>query len=128
MNTSSIRAKRLGGTIQKYIGAELSRELADPRLSGLAIEAVEMTGDLGLALCKVRLMFGDTPDARKGAMRALEGVAPMLRSRLAPILKMRRVPEIRFVYDEGTDHQKRIEALLNEIKSEDAGRETPKDE
>jgi ribosome-binding factor A len=116
----SIRRKRLGGTIRRHLSAEISREVADPRLAALSVQEVEMTGDLSIAKVSVRLMFGgQEPGAREEAMAALLRVAPGLRSSLSPVLRMRHVPELRFSYDEGDDHRARIDDVLNEIKRED---------
>ena len=116
----SIRRKRIAGTIRKHLSAEISREVADPRLSALAIQEVHVTGDLSIAKVLVRLMFGgEDESARAEAMIALSRVAPGLRSSLSPVLRMRHVPELRFVYDEGADHRARIDDVLDEIKRED---------
>lgn len=124
MAIEGIRAKRLGGTVRKHLSALLAREVQDPRLSALAIEDVEMSGDLSIAQVTVRLMFGgENEEARWAAMKALRAVAPGLRSALAPVLRMRRVPELRFRYDEGADHRLRIEAVLAEIHEEDEARQ-----
>jgi ribosome-binding factor A len=120
VNTSGIRAKRIAGTVRKHLSSELAREVADPRLAALAIEEVEVSADLSLARVKVRLMFGgETRRARDEAMAALLGVSPSLRASLAPVLRMRRVPELRFEYDEGQDMREEIDAVLAEIKRED---------
>lgn len=117
----SIRRKRLAGTIRRQLSEELSREVADPRLAALAIQDVEVSGDLSVAKVDVRLMFGgQEPQAREQAMLALERIAPFLRSSLSPVLRMRRVPELRFRYDEGADHRAHIDDVLDEIKREDA--------
>lgn len=116
----SIRRKRLGGTIRRHLSAEISREVADPRLAAISIQEVEVTGDLSIAKVSVRLMFGgEEPGAREEAMAALLRVAPGLRSSLSPVLRMRHVPELRFRYDEGEDHRARIDDVLSEIKRED---------
>lgn len=122
---SSIRTKRLGGTIRKHLSEIMSREVRDPRLAALAIEGVQMSGDLSIAHVTVRLMYGnDLPDARAAALEAATAVAPGLRAALAPLLKMRRVPELRFRYDEGQEHSRRIEAVLAEIHEENLARST----
>jgi ribosome-binding factor A len=116
----SIRRKRLAGTIRKHLSAELSREVADPRLAALSIQDVEVTPDLSIAKVNVRLMFGGEETAvRQEAMAALLRIAPGLRSSLAPVLRMRHVPELRFTYDEGDDHRARIDDVLSEIRRED---------
>ena len=116
----SIRRKRVAGTIRKHLSAELSREVADPRLAALSIQEVEVTGDLSIAKIQVRLMFGgEEQKARDEAMAAIHAIAPGLRSSLSPVLRMRKVPELRFVYDEAADHRARIDDVLQEIKKED---------
>lgn len=116
-----IRKKRLAGTIRKHLSGELAREVADPRLAALSIQEVDVTADLSVATVKVRLMFGGEDQASQdGAMLALSKIAPGLRSSLSPVIRMRRVPELRFVYDHGADMRAEIDNVLNEIKKEDA--------
>ncbi len=125
MPGDGIRRKRVGGTIRKHLSAELSREVADPRLFALSVQDVDVSADLSLARISVRLMFGgETDEARYEAMQALRAVAPGLRSSLAPVLRMRRVPELRFHYDEGADQRAEIESVLSEIKQEDEAKRT----
>lgn len=86
----------------------------------LAISDVAVTDDLSVAKVKVRLMFGgEETEARRGAMTALNRVGPGLRSSLAPVLRMRRVPELRFLYDDAEDLRAEIEGVLEQIKRED---------
>jgi len=120
----SIRIKRLAGTIRRHLSQELSREVADPRLAALSIQDVTMTGDLSLAKVQVRLMFGGEEDAARAfVLQALGRMAPGLRSSLASALRMRSVPELRFIYDEGADQRARISEVLDEIKVADAERQ-----
>lgn len=117
----SIRRKRLAGTIRRQLSLELAREVADPRLAAMAIQDVELSPDLSVAKVQVRLMFGgEDPAARAAAMQALLAVSPGLRASLSPILRMRHLPALRFIYDEGADHRARIDDVLEEIKREDA--------
>ena len=117
----SIRKKRLGGTIRRHLSEEFAREVADPRLAALAIQDVEVTDDLSIALVKVRLMFGGEEESvRAAAMQALSRIAPGLRASVSPVLRMRRVPELRFIYDEGADRRAEIDVVLDEIRREDA--------
>jgi len=97
----------------------LMTELGDPQLAALVITQVEVTDDLGFARIGVRLMVGDE-DARrrKDVVRRLERAAPRLRRLLGPALGLRRVPEIRFEYDDGHDASRRVDELLHEIATE----------
>lgn len=90
---------------------------------GLTVEGVDLSGDLGLAKVKVRLMVGgDDPQVREDAMAALARMTPGLRASLGPVLRLRRLPELRFYYDEGADYRARIDAVLEEIRAEDDAR------
>ncbi len=44
-----------------------------------------------------------------------ERAAPFLRRQIGARLRLRRIPELTFVYDESVAGQDRIERLLNEI-------------
>ncbi len=120
MADTSIRRKRIGATIRQHLSGELSRELADPRLSSLMVQSVEMTPDLTLAKVRVRLMVAsDDPSVEQELMMTLGRIAPGLRSRLAPVLRMRRVPDIRFLYDHAPDERAHIREILDQVKRED---------
>jgi ribosome-binding factor A len=94
--------------------------VGDPRLHALSIQDVEVTSDLSIAKVNVRLMFGgQEPGLRMEVLGTLAKIAPGLRSSLAPILRMRRLPELRFHYDEGDDQRARISDVLSEIERED---------
>jgi ribosome-binding factor A len=121
--TVSVRRLRLAGTVARHLAVELAREVRDPRLAALGIEKVDVSGDLSVVKVSVRLFQGETDAAARGAvMAALVRMTPGLRASLGPLLRLRRVPELRFVYDEGADQRARIESLLGEIEVEDAAR------
>ncbi|MCH2108763.1 MAG: 30S ribosome-binding factor RbfA [Polyangiaceae bacterium] len=117
---SNIRNRRVAGAIRKHLSAELAREVADPRVAALAIQDVRVTPDLSVAQVAVRLMFGDDgQQERQQALAAMNRMAPGLRASLAPVVRMRRVPELRFSYDERADIRAEIDGVLGEIKRED---------
>jgi len=53
--------------------------------------------------------------ARSASGRALERAAPFLRRKLGSRLRLRRTPEIIFIYDDSIAGQDRIEQILNEL-------------
>ena len=106
-------------TIKHHLTDALARELMDPRLANLVITDVEVPDDLGMARVLVRRLVGDDdPQGRKATLRALSRVAGRLRRSLAPRLGLKRVPELRFAYDTGLDHARRVDELLREIAEE----------
>ena len=48
-----------------------------------------------------------------------------MRRQLGQRLRLRRSPELEFVFDESIAHQDRIEQLLQELKTSDAGGSGP---
>ncbi|MBM4360686.1 MAG: 30S ribosome-binding factor RbfA [Deltaproteobacteria bacterium] len=93
--------------------------LEDPRLAGITVTRVQMTDDLRLARVYVHCTGSgaDADEARRRAIvKALESASNRLRRLLGATLDLRYVPELRFFYDSGVDHARRIDELLAEIK------------
>jgi ribosome-binding factor A len=67
-------------------------------------------------------LLGDAA-ARRNTARALERAAPFLRRQVGTRLRLRRVPDLQFVFDESIEHQDRIERLIQEIHEQDAERQ-----
>jgi ribosome-binding factor A len=117
--SGGLRGQRLAGTIRKLLSAMLARSLEDPRLHAVGIEQVNLSRDLGVATIGVRLMYGEADaKAQKAVMTALERATPHLRTTLAASLRMRRMPELRFVYDQGEDYRRNVERILAQIETE----------
>jgi ribosome-binding factor A len=121
--TAGRRTSRVAETIKKHVAEALSRELFDPRLSGLVLTRVEISSDLSSARIFFRSLAGK-PDgaARKDIERAANRAVPMLRRGIGLRLATKRTPELSFIYDEGQDAIDRVEQLLGEIAKEGSGR------
>lgn len=97
----------------------LVRSLRDPRVSGVLVTRVEMTDDLSFARIYVRKDVGaDDERDRRTLVKGLESAAGKLRGDLTRALALRVAPGLRFFYDEGIDHQTRVEEILREIADE----------
>jgi ribosome-binding factor A len=119
MSPDGRRPKRVADAIREILADALTREVSDPRLMALVITDVQVTDDLGVARVCVRLLAGDDdPALRRQVIRALEHAGPRLRRLVAPRLRLRRSPELRFEYDAGHDAERRVAALLHEIAKE----------
>jgi ribosome-binding factor A len=115
-----IRAERVGDQLRSELSALLSREVKDPGIGFVTLTRVSVTADLQLARVFYTLL-GDAA-ARRETARALERVAPFLRRQIGRRLRLRRVPELQFVFDDSIERQDRIEQLLQEIHRTDADR------
>jgi ribosome-binding factor A len=113
------RPDRVADQIRGEIGLLLAREVHDPGIGFVTITRVQVTPDLQVA----RIFFtalgptGDEAKTRTNSSRALERAAPFLRRQIGARLRLKRVPELHFIYDESIAGQDRVEQLLNEIRA-----------
>jgi ribosome-binding factor A len=99
------------------VSAELRREVAllvhaatrEHALPSVSVSDVEVTRDLDIATVYVTALIGDQGPQ---AVAALNELAKEFRRELSRSMKMRRVPELRFRYDDSVDKGERIEKLL----------------
>ena len=81
----------------------------DPRLAGVTITKVKLTADLMLASVYYRLY---KPEEQEIAHEGLQHCKGYLRNKIAQATSLRRVPELRFFFDESIEKQEEIERLL----------------
>lgn len=98
----------------------LAREVHDPGIGFLTLTRVKVTPDLQIARVYYTAL-GDQ-QARRETARALKRALPFLRRQLGQRLRLRRVPELEFFYDESIAHTDRIEQILHELEQERAER------
>jgi ribosome-binding factor A len=113
---SSQRPTRVGDQIREDIADLLAREVHDPGIGFVTITRVNVTPDLQQARVYYTTM-GDEA-ARRQSRKALERAAPFLRRHLGRRLRLRRVPELQFFFDESIERHDRIERILQEIQAE----------
>jgi ribosome-binding factor A len=110
------RTRRVAEALRSHLAEALSREVADPRLASVVITTVTVSDDLSVARIGVRLLVGDDdPAIRRAMVESLARATHRLRRVVAPRLRLRRAPELRFAYDTGHDASRRVEELLDEI-------------
>jgi ribosome-binding factor A len=115
------RPHRVGDQIRQELSDLLSRGVVhDPGIGFITLTRVKMSPDLQLARVFYTMM-GDE-NARRDTAAALERAAPFLRRHIGSRLRLRRVPELEFRFDESVAHQDRIEQILRDLHEEDARR------
>ena len=114
------RPDRVGDQIRAEISDMIARELHDPGLGFVTLTHVRVTPDLQLARVYYTTL-GD-PTARRNTEQALRRASSFVRRQLGRRLRLRRIPEVEFVFDESIERQDRLERLLREIHE---AQETP---
>lgn len=112
---SPVRSRRLrvGAELQRVLNALLQSEVKDPRLQGVRVSEVEVSGDLGVA----KVFYATLrPDQDPGPVDdALHKAAGFLRSRVGQEMRLRRVPELRFQHDVSAKRGFELSRLLADI-------------
>jgi ribosome-binding factor A len=113
---ASPRTARVGDQVRVEIAELLARVVRDPGIGFLTITHVKVTPDLQQA----RVYYTTLGDerARTETRKALERVTPFLRRHLGQRLRLRRVPELQFFFDESVERGDRIEQILQELSAE----------
>jgi ribosome-binding factor A len=104
---------RLGAEIARLLNQLLLAELKDPGLYGIRVTEVEVTRDLGTA----RIYFSTlNPDEDAGpALEAFGRAAGFVRSRIGREIRLRRVPELRFVRDDSARRGMELTRLIADV-------------
>ncbi len=98
--------------------SELLREVKDPRVSKLlSIVKVDVSGDLSYATVYVSAIEGF--EATVSSVKALKGAAGYLRRELGARLKLRKVPELRFVADDSIEQSANISRIIESFGEAD---------
>ena len=113
------RADRVAQEIQKEIAVILQREVKDPRIGMVTVSDVELSSDLSFAKIFVTFLFDADPAAVEQGMKGLEKASPYIRSLLGKAMRLRIVPEIRFVYDSSLVEGMRMSNLVSSVIKDD---------
>jgi ribosome-binding factor A len=108
------RPDRVADQIRGELALLLAREVHDPGIGFVTLTRVQVTPDLQQARVYYTAL-GDEK-TRRNSERALERAIPFLRRQIGSRLRLKRVPELKFMYDESIAGQDRIEQLLNELR------------
>jgi ribosome-binding factor A len=101
------RGFRIADQIQRDV-AELIRDLKDPRIGMLTINAVEITADYAHATVLFSLLVGDPHECEV----ALNEAAGFIRNGLFKRLQIHTVPTLHFKFDRTTERAAELNALI----------------
>ena len=102
------RGFRVADQIQRDLTELIARELKDPRVGMVTIQAVEVTPDYAHAKVFFSLLLGDPVACQEGLNQA----AGFLRSGLFKRLHIHTVPTLHFQFDQTTEKAADMNALI----------------
>jgi ribosome-binding factor A len=106
------RGLRVADQIQRDL-AELIRELKDPRVGMVTLNAVEVSPDYAHAKVYFSVLIGEPAECET----ALNEAAGFLRNGLFKRLQIHTVPTLHFVFDRTTERAAELNALIREANA-----------
>lgn len=112
------RSTRVAEQLRREVGQLLRTSVKDPRAQGASVTEVEVSKDVSYA----RVYFSqleDAPEQVKETEKVLNNAAGFLRRELGQIMRMRHVPELKFIYDHSIAEGARMDALISKARERD---------
>jgi len=107
-SSTANRGFRVADQIQRDLTELIARELKDPRVGMVTVQAVEVTTDYAHANDFFSVLVGDPQDTTD----ALNQAAGFLRNGLFKRLMIHTVPTLHFVFDRTTERAADMNALI----------------
>ncbi|QJD30475.1 30S ribosome-binding factor RbfA [Methylococcus geothermalis] len=107
------RSDRVSAQMQREIAEFLRTGIDAPELGMITVSDVEVSRDLAVAKVFVTFLGGRLET--KAAVKRLGEFAPQLRQALGRRMRMRVLPEIRFVYDDSIERGLHMDQVLRSL-------------
>lgn len=121
----SHRIEQVNKLLRRELSDLLQRQIKDPRLdSFVAVTEVDTSTDLRHAKVFVSHLGSETE--KQEILRVLGAASGFLRKELAQNLKMRRIPELSFCWDDSLERGAHILKLIDQV-TEDSAATHPED-
>lgn len=115
---SSVRMERMAEELRRELSDILLNRINDPRLGMVMVTRVDVSRDLSMA--RVFVSFMGDEDRQEQSLRVLAHAGPFVRGELGRHLRLRRVPELRFLADPGIQYSIRLQGILREMGFSDS--------
>jgi ribosome-binding factor A len=111
------RSRRIAALLKRELATLIQVELNDPRTSKATLTGVDVAPDLSHAKVYVTHLAGK--EHEREIVKALNKAEGFLRRRLAARIKLRVVPELRFLYDESVERGIAMSVLIDRARAQD---------
>mgnify|MGYP003584831445 FL=1 len=108
------RSDRVGMEIKREINEILKLKVRDPRVQGVTITDVHMTGDLSLAKIYYTIHSTLASDNQK-TQTGLEKATGTIKRELARKLTMYKIPDLVFEKDQSIEYGNKIDEMLRNL-------------
>lgn len=116
------RTRRIAQQLQQELAQVLQRDIKDPRIGFVTVNDVDVSRDLSYAKVFVTF-FEEDEKLVQEKVEALDAAAGYIRSLVAGRMKLRVMPELRFVYDASLVEGMRMSNLVSRVISDDEAKQ-----
>lgn len=114
MAQQNFRVGRLEQEIQREVNDLLLKRIRDPRIEGVTVTGVEVTGDLQQAKVFYSVL-SELTSVNKKAAEGLDAATGLIRKELGSRLRIYKTPELKFVKDESIQYGNKIDDLIRQL-------------
>ena len=113
------RIEQVNKLLRRELSELLQHEVKDPRLGGF-ISVTDVTASPDLKHAKVFVSHIGSDAEKREIIEVLESASGFLRSEMSHRLKLRRIPELSFKWDDSIKHGDYILRLFEETTKENS--------
>ena len=108
----SVKIDRLEHKFAIEISTIIEEEIKDVRIGFVTITAVSITNDLSFAKVYVTVLNDEEKDI---TIKTLNNASKFIEMELSKRVDIRKMPELKFVYDEVVEYSNNIENIIERI-------------
>ena len=110
--------ERVNNLIRREISELLQRQVKDPRL-GAFVAVTEVSTSADLKYAKVFVSCISSQKEKQETLSALTAASGFFRKELAKHLRLRRIPELSFYWDDSIERGDHLLRLIDQVSSQD---------
>jgi ribosome-binding factor A len=117
------RSDRVAAQFQRELAELLRTEYKEPSLGMVTVSDVEVTRDM--SLIRAYVSFLGASETPQKCVKLLNQYAPQLRRALSGRVRLRVMPDLRFIHDDSIERGMKMEALFHQLAEQRSEDEEP---
>lgn len=118
------RSARVSDLIREEVADIIMNKIKHKTIGFITVTGAKVSDDLRNATIFLSML---DPEENEKTVRKLKSAAPFIRNELGKRLKMKYVPNLTFRIDESIEYGRKIDTILDQIKSERSATEDDED-
>lgn len=110
----SVKIDRLEHKFAIEISTIIEEEIKDKRIGFVTITAVSITNDLSYAKIYVTVL---NDNEKEETIKVLNNASKFIEMELSKKVDIRKMPELKFIYDESIEYSNNIESIIERINN-----------